>query len=104
MTLCDTVNGVAMIRMYRSALADPRRKLAFNAVITGISAASALFIAVITLGSVLSSAFGLHDPLTSWLAGIDLGDAGLLLLAGLLGIWGAAALRWRLAPSRGSAR
>jgi high-affinity nickel-transport protein len=102
MTLCDTVNGVAMMRMYRSALADPRRKLAFNAVITGISAVSALFIAIITLGSVLSSA-GLRDPLTAWLAAVDLGDAGLLLVAGLLTIWGAASLRWRLDPSRGNA-
>jgi nickel/cobalt transporter (NiCoT) family protein len=103
MTLCDTVNGVAMMRMYRSALADPRRKLAFNAVITGISAVSALFIAVITLGGVLSSAFGLRDPLTAWLAAVDLGDAGLLLVAGLLAVWGAAVLRWRLGPSWGSA-
>ena len=64
MTLCDTLNGVAMMRMYRSALDDPRRKLAFNAVITGISALSALFIAVITLGGILHrrSASG---PLTS---------------------------------------
>lgn len=35
MTLCDSVNGMAMMRMYRSALADPRRKLGFNAVVTG---------------------------------------------------------------------
>jgi high-affinity nickel-transport protein len=95
MTLCDTVNGVAMMRMYRSALGDPRRKLVFNAVITGISAVSALFIAVITLGGVLSSAFGLRDPLTAWLAAVDLGDAGLLLVAGLLAVWGTASLRWR---------
>jgi high-affinity nickel-transport protein len=104
MTLCDTINGVAMMRMYRSALADPRRKLAFNAVITGISAVSALFIAVITLGSILYSAFGLRDPLTAWLASVDLGDAGLLLVAGLLTIWGAASLRWRLGPSKRIAR
>ncbi len=96
MTLCDTINGVAMMRMYRSALADPRRKLAFNAVITGISAVSALIIAVITLGSILHSAFGLRDPLTGWLASVDLGDAGLLLVAALLTIWVAASLRWRI--------
>ena len=50
MTLCDSLNGVAMMRMYRSALDQPRRKLGFNAAVTGISALSALFIAVITLG------------------------------------------------------
>jgi high-affinity nickel-transport protein len=93
MTLCDTVNGVAMLQMYRSALADPRRKLVFNAVITGISAVSALFIATITFGGILHAAVGFGDPLTEWLADVDLGDAGLLLVAVLLLSWGAASLR-----------
>ena len=97
MTLCDSLNGVAMMRMYRAALDDPRRKLGFNAAVTGISALSALFIAVITLGGFVNTAFGLDDPLTSWLGGIDLGDAGLLLIALLLAVWGAASL-----PTRGS--
>ncbi|GAA2135885.1 high-affinity nickel-transport protein [Arthrobacter sp. TE12231] len=95
MTLCDTVNGVAMMRMYRSALTDPRRKLGFNAVITGISAVSALFIAVITLGGAVHEAFGLGDPLTSWLGSVDLGDAGLLLVALLMSVWAVASLRRR---------
>lgn len=95
MTLCDTINGVAMMRMYRSALDDPRGKLAFNAAITGISSVSALFIAILTLGSMPSSAFGLRDPLTTWLASVDLGDAGLLLVGCLMSIWAAASLRRR---------
>jgi high-affinity nickel-transport protein len=95
MTLCDTTNGVAMMRMYRSAIHDPLRKLGFNAVITGLSAVSALFVAVVTLGGFFSEAFGLTDPLTAWLAGIDLGDAGLLLVAAFLALWGVATLRAR---------
>jgi high-affinity nickel-transport protein len=95
MTLCDTVNGVATMRMYRSALHDPLRKLGFNALVTGISAFSALFIAVITLGGFCNAAFGLRDPVTAWLGSVDLGDAGLLLVAVLLAVWGAAALRGR---------
>ncbi|MDQ0120640.1 nickel transporter [Pseudarthrobacter sp902506025] len=97
MTLCDSVNGMAMMRMYRSALADPGRKLGFNAVVTGISAVSALFIAVITLAGFFHAAFGLHDPVTAWLSSINLGDAGLLLVALLLAVWGGAALAWRQA-------
>ena len=97
MTLCDSLNGVAMMRMYRAALDDPQRKLGFNAAVTGISALSALFVAVITLGGFVNAAFGLEDPLTSWLGAIDLGDAGLLLVALLLVVWGAASL-----PRRGS--
>ena len=96
MTLCDTVNGVAMMRMYRSAIHNPRRKLGFNALITGISAVSALFISAITLGGFFNAAFGLEDPLTTWLDAVDLGEAGLLLVAVLLAVWGVAAWRGRL--------
>lgn len=95
MTLCDTLNGVAMMRMYRSAIRRPLHKLGFNAVITGISAASALFIAVITLGGFFSTAFGWEDPVTGWLGSVDLGDAGLLLIAVLLGVWAVVALQGR---------
>jgi high-affinity nickel-transport protein len=95
MTLCDTTNGVAMMRMYKSAIHDPLRKLGFNAVITGLSALSALFVAVLTLVGFCNAAFGLKDPLTGWLGAIDLGDAGLLLVAGFLALWGVATLRGR---------
>jgi high-affinity nickel-transport protein len=95
MTLCDTTNGVAMMRLYKSAIHNPQRKLGFNALVTGISAFSALFISFITLGGFFNAAFGLHDPLTTWLGGIDLGEAGLLLVASFLAVWGVAALRER---------
>jgi high-affinity nickel-transport protein len=95
MTLCDSLNGVVMMRMYRSALDDPRRKLGFNAAVTGISALSALFIAVITLAGFFKAAFLLDDPLTGWLGAVDLGDAGLLLVILLLAVWGLAVLRGR---------
>lgn len=96
MTLCDTINGVVMMRMYCSALRHPLRKLGLNAVITGLSAVSALFISVITLGGFCSAAFGLQHPLTGWLGAIDLGDAGLVLAGVLLAVWALSALRGRL--------
>jgi len=87
--------------MYRSALHDPQRTLGFNALVTGISAVSALFIAVITLAGFANAAFALKDPLTAWLGSIDLGDAGLLLVALLLSVWGAAALKGRRTVTSG---
>lgn len=92
MTLCDTINGVAMMRMYKSAIHNPQRKLGFNALVTGISSFSALFISFITLGGFFNAAFGLDDPLTTWLGEIDLGEAGLLLVAAFLAAWGVASL------------
>ncbi|WP_240645687.1 HoxN/HupN/NixA family nickel/cobalt transporter [Georgenia sp. SYP-B2076] len=95
MCLCDSLNGFAVLRMYRSAWQEPVRKLGFNAVITGISAFSALFISAITIGGVLHHGLGLRDPLTTRLAAIDLGQAGLLLIATMFGVWGLAAVVWK---------
>ncbi|WP_284979397.1 nickel transporter [Arthrobacter sp. fls2-241-R2A-200] len=95
MTLCDSANGVAMMKMYKSAIQNPQRKVGFNAVITGISAVSALFISVITLAGFAGEAFGLGDPMTTWLGGIDLGDAGLILVGLFIVVWAVCAWRGR---------
>ncbi|MEO8283994.1 MAG: nickel transporter [Pseudarthrobacter sp.] len=86
MTLCDSVNGIAMMRMYESAIGNPQRRLGFNAVVTGLSALSALLVAVITMGGLVNT-LGLDQPAISWLAGIDLGDAGLALVAVFAAVW-----------------
>jgi high-affinity nickel-transport protein len=75
--------------MYRSAVVNTRRRIDFNLVITGVSAASALFISVITIAGVLHAMLGLADPVTTFLAELDLGHAGLVLVALLLIIWAA---------------
>lgn len=87
MTLCDTANGLGMMHLYRTALQDSSRRLRFNAVVTTVSAVSALFIAVITLGGFFHSLLGLTDPLSTWLAEIDLGEAGLGLVALFALVW-----------------
>jgi nickel/cobalt transporter (NiCoT) family protein len=94
MTLCDSINGIAMMRLYKSAIDNPQRRLGFNAVITGLSALSALFIAVITLGGLVRAA-GVDQPLTAWLAGIDLGEGGLALVAVFAAVWAGAVLAGR---------
>ncbi|MDO4918954.1 HoxN/HupN/NixA family nickel/cobalt transporter [Kocuria sp.] len=98
MTLCDTLNGLGMMKLYSSALTETGTRMRFNATVTVISAVSALFIAAITLGGFLNDLLGLTDPVTSALAEIDLGQAGLVLVAlfGLVWWW-----FWR--SSRGSA-
>lgn len=95
MTLCDTLNGLAMMKMYHTAVADPVRKIGFNMAVTGLSSVSALVIAVITIGGILNGVFGLDDPVSAWLGGLDLGHAGLALVGTFLAVWGIAALTWR---------
>ncbi|MCU6482057.1 high-affinity nickel-transport protein [Arthrobacter silviterrae] len=95
MTLCDTANGMAMMKMYRSAVMHPARRIGFNMVITGLSATSALFISALTIAAIVHEVLGLSDPVTTWLATVDLGHAGLLLVGLFLAVWGIAALGWR---------
>jgi nickel/cobalt transporter (NiCoT) family protein len=82
------------MKMYRTAISDPEKKIGFNMVVTGLSSFSALFIAAITIAGLLPSA-GLTDPITTWLGELDLGHAGLVLIAVFLTVWGIARLTWR---------
>ena len=101
MTLCDTANGLFMMHMYRSAVSDPQRRIGFNLAVTGLSALSAVFVAVLTFGGILHGPLGFEDPVTGWLAGIDLGQAGLLLVGLFLLVWAVAALVHRRRSSLG---
>lgn len=92
MTLCDTTNGLGMMRLYSSALQPSERRRRFNLVVTSVSAVSALFIAVLTLGAFVHELLGLTDPVTTWLAEVDLGHAGLALVGVFALIWLCAAL------------
>ena len=102
MTLCDTTNGLGMMRLYSSALQQSERRRRFNLVVTSVSAVSALFIAVLTLGAFVHELLGLTDPVTTWLAEVDLGHAGLALVGVFVLIWLCAALlehrRGRVCP------
>lgn len=86
MTLCDTLNGLGMMKLYSSALKKSLMKERFNLMVTTVSSVSALFISVITLGGFFHDLLGLQDPLTTWLAELDLGNAGLVLVLVFLGI------------------
>ncbi|MGD9606880.1 MAG: HoxN/HupN/NixA family nickel/cobalt transporter [Leucobacter sp.] len=95
MTLCDGANGVAMTRLYARALSEPARRITFNLVVTGLSAASALFVSTLIVAEIARGAWGWSDPVTRSLAGVDLGHAGLMLVAAFLAVWAVAAVRER---------
>lgn len=87
MTLCDTLNGLGMMKLYSNALTQAGTRRRFNATVTVISAVSALFVATITLGGFFHDLLGLEDPATTALAEIDLGQAGLALIAVFALVW-----------------
>lgn len=104
MTLGDTLNGLMMLTMYRTADADPIRKITYNLAITGISVLSALTVGVIAVSSLLTEEAGASAGPLNALVSIDTGYFG-YILAGLFAVIGmVAAVRWwmRARSSTGS--
>jgi high-affinity nickel-transport protein len=101
MTLGDTSNGLMMLRLYRSAEEDPRRKIDYNLLITGVSILSGLAVGVIALSTLLSEVVGWRSgPLTA-LASVDTSHAGYLLVAFFVLVGVTATLLWRRSGSDG---
>jgi high-affinity nickel-transport protein len=96
MTLFDTLDGLFMTVAYRWAFADPVRKLYYNLTITGLSVAVALLIGTIELVGVLHAQLRWSDPVTGWIAGLDLNNVGFIVVGLFVAVWAAAIAYWKL--------
>jgi nickel/cobalt transporter (NiCoT) family protein len=97
MTLFDTLDGAFMTVAYRWAFAEPVRKLYYNLTITGLSVAVALFIGTVQLVGMLHDRMHWQDPISGWIAGLDLNTVGFLVAGLFVGVWAAAVAYWKLA-------
>jgi high-affinity nickel-transport protein len=97
MTLFDTLDGAFMTAAYRWAFAQPIRKLYYNLTITGLSVAVAFLIGTVQLVGMLHERLRWHDPVTGWIAGLDLNVVGFLVVGLFVAVWAAAVAYWRLA-------
>ncbi len=107
MMLIDTTDGVMMQGVYGWALADPARHRAYNLAVTALSVVTALAIAAIEAGGLISDHLVLPDPARDLLATVNdgLGLLGCVIIAVFAALWlGAIALsRRRLASGSGEA-
>ncbi|WP_327299350.1 MULTISPECIES: HoxN/HupN/NixA family nickel/cobalt transporter [unclassified Streptomyces] len=97
MSLFDTLDGTFMNFAYQWAFANPVRKVFYNLAITGLSIAVAFLIGTIELISVLHDKLSLQDSVTGWIAGLDLGNVGYLIVGLFVVVWAAALAYWRIA-------
>jgi high-affinity nickel-transport protein len=97
MSLFDTLDGTFMNVAYQWAFSNPVRKVFYNLAITGLSIAVAFVIGTIELVSVLHDKLGLKDAVTAWIAGLDLGNVGYLIVGLFVVVWAAALAYWRFA-------
>ncbi|MEV8564476.1 HoxN/HupN/NixA family nickel/cobalt transporter [Streptomyces sp. NPDC051322] len=97
MSLFDTLDGTFMNFAYQWAFSNPVRKVFYNLAITGLSIAVAFFIGTIELVTVLHDKLALKDAVTDWIAGLDLGNVGYVIVGLFVVVWAAALGYWRIA-------
>jgi len=96
MSLLDFLDGVFMTVAYDWAFANPVRKIYYNLSVTGLSVAVAFVIGSIELVSVLHERFRLDSWATNWVAGVDLGNVGFVVVGVFVLVWGVAVAYWKL--------
>jgi nickel/cobalt transporter (NiCoT) family protein len=97
MSLFDTLDGTFMNFAYHWAFANPVRKVYYNLTITGLSVAVAFIIGTIEIVGLLHDDAGFDDPVTGWVAGLDLDNVGFVIVGLFIAVWAAAIAYWRLA-------
>jgi high-affinity nickel-transport protein len=97
MSLMDTLDGLLMTFAYDWAFMQPLRKIYYNLAITGLSIAVAVLIGSIELVSILHNDLQWQDPVTDWISGINLNNAGLAIVGLFAATWLTAIGYWKLA-------
>jgi high-affinity nickel-transport protein len=97
MSLFDTLDGTFMNFAYHWAFANPVRKIYYNLTITALSVAVALIIGTIELVGVVHDQFGVVDPVTNWVARLDLNNVGFVIVGAFVAVWALALAYWKLA-------
>lgn len=87
MSLMDTADGVLMYFAYGWASPSAARKVYYNLVVTGLSIAAALVIALVQTLGLLSDRFELSGPFWAWVAGIELNSVGFAVVALFMATW-----------------
>ena len=96
MSLFDTLDGTFMNVAYHWAFSNPIRKVYYNLAITGLSVAVALIIGSIELIAVAHDQFGLSDPVSTAISGLNLNNVGFLIVATFVVVWVAAISYWKI--------
>jgi high-affinity nickel-transport protein len=96
MTVMDTTDGVLMCKAYNWAFLNPLRKIFYNITTTGLSVAVALLVGTIELTQVLIGLLGLRGSVFDFIARLDFGILGYLIVGMFLFAWGLSVALWRI--------
>jgi high-affinity nickel-transport protein len=100
MTLMDTTDGVLMSKAYDWAFLNPLRKIFYNMTTTGLSVAVALLVGTVELLQVLIATLDLHGVVLDFIAGLDFGRLGYMIVGMFLLAWGLSMGVWKWGRAR----
>jgi len=87
MSLADTADGVFMSKAYGWAFSSPARKVFYNITVTSLSVAVALAIGTVEVLQVLVERLQLRGGVWDWLAGLDFGTLGYVVVGAFVVTW-----------------
>jgi high-affinity nickel-transport protein len=96
MTIMDTTDGVLMSKAYNWAFLNPLRKIFYNITTTGLSVAVALLVGTIELLQILIGMLGLRGEFFDFIAALNFGILGYLIVGMFLLAWGISVAFWKL--------
>lgn len=91
MTLIDAAEGIVMMKLYSSGQFADRDRQLFNIVATALSVIAAAGIGTVIAVGTVHEVFSLSDPVTTWVAQVDLEHVGWVLAVGFVVLWFVAA-------------
>jgi high-affinity nickel-transport protein len=95
MTLMDTTDGVLMSKAYDWAFLNPLRKIFYNITTTSLSVIVALMVGSIELLQVFTGLLNLHGRFFDFIAQLDFGLLGYLIVGLFLLAWGLSVAVWK---------
>jgi high-affinity nickel-transport protein len=96
MSLMDTADGVLMSKAYRWAFMNPLRKIFYNLTTTSLSVVVALVIGTIELLQVLIGMLDLRGSFFDFVAGLDFGVLGYVIVGLFLAAWVSSVTVWKV--------
>ncbi|MHA6802585.1 Nickel transporter NicT [Salinifilum ghardaiensis] len=95
MSIFDTADGVLMTWAYGWAFLRPVRKIFYNLTVTVLSVVVAFGIGGVVLAELLVERFGIETGPLAWIGGIELENAGYVIVGLFLVTWLVAAAVWK---------
>jgi high-affinity nickel-transport protein len=96
MSMMDTADGAFMSKAYGWAFSNPVRKIYYNITVTGLSVLVAFVVGTVELLTIVQGRLNLTGPFWEFVASLDLGVVGYLIVGLFVLTWAVSYAIWKL--------